>query len=241
MKTHQLHAWNVTPENAQAIQRNLRAWIITEGTFPTVKWAGRIQLSTNASTVAPYCSVQAVISIHNQSSRQLLERKAAIKPSRFPLIPGLYSFNRVPAIITALEKLRRTPDIFFCDGRGITGKNSFGVASHVGLITNVPTVGIRTLKSQLETSVLGRERGCWLPVIDNGQQAAILRVVEDEQPVLISPAHRINLEGALRAVLDYIPMELNSAEYQRALYSESGHPERQPSQFRLIQHPASGN
>lgn len=237
MKTHQLHAWNVTPENAQAIQRNLRAWIITEGAYPTIKQIGRIQLGINQQTDSG-SSIQAVISIHSHPARKLLERKAAIKPSRFPLITGLHSFNKVPTIITALEKLRRTPDIFFCDGRGITGKHSFGVASHIGLITNVPTVGMRTLKSSMNTKVLGLERGCWLPIIENGQQAAILRVIDQEEPILVSPAHKINLEGALRAVLDYIPMELGTQNYQRALYPESGTPDILAPQLSLVQQPA---
>lgn len=238
MKTHNLHSWNVTLENAKAIQKNLRAWIVTEGRCEQPNLVGRISLFSNNESEHS-ATIQACITIKSHPSQTLLERKVAIKTTKFPQETGLYSFRKMPAIIAALNKLNRVPDIFICDGRGITGEDSFGVASHVGLITSVPTVGIRPVKPRHLTETLGMERGSFLRVYENHQVAAVVRVIHGADPLLISPAHKISLEDAINRVLDIIPANLSIREYLQALYPEASHTNETPVQLTLV-HTATG-
>jgi deoxyribonuclease V len=221
MKTHTLHSWNVSLENAKAIQKNLRAWIVTEGPCLHPKLIGRITL-TSTKESDQSATVQACVTIQSYPSMTLLERKVAIKTSKFPLQPGLYSFRKVPAVVAALNKLNRVPDLFICDGRGITGEDSFGVASHVGLITSIPTIGIRTIKPKHMLETLGAERGSYLRIFDSGQIAAAVRLIDGLDPVQVAPAHKINLENAVAQALAYVPATISSQDYLQALYPESG-------------------
>ena len=233
MKTHNLHSWNVSLENALAIQKNLRAWIITEGQCPNPKLVGRISLNSNSENENS-ATIQACITVTATTTKTLLERKVAIKTTKFPLHPGLHSFRKMPAVITALNKLKRVPDIFICDGRGVTGDDRFGVASHVGLITSVPTIGIRCVRPRHITGSLCKERGSYLRVVEGGQIAAVLRVLDDMDPILVSPAHRIGLEDAINTVLELIPSDTSAREYSQAIYPEAGHNNDTPVQLRLV-------
>lgn len=221
MKTHQLHPWNVSVEQARAIQKNLSAWVVTEGRCRSPRLLGRIEMACTHEN-HNLATVQASVSIRALPSLQLLERKVSIRTSEFPAVEGLASFRKVPAVVAALAKLVRVPDVIICDGRGRTGSNSFGVASHVGLITNLPTIGIRAPRPRLLSDLLGNTRGCWLPVIDGGVEAVLLRVIEGLDPLMVSPAHRIDLEDAMRQVLKFVPANTPAQEYLQLLYPEAG-------------------
>ena len=233
MKTHNLHSWNVSLENALAIQKNLRAWIITEGQCPSPKLVGRVSLISNSENETS-ATVQACITITEPNTNRLLERKVAIKTTKFPLHPGLYSFRKMPAVVAALNKLKRIPDFFVCDGRGITGADSFGVASHVGLITSVPTIGIRPIRPKHIAGSLCEERGSFLRVVEGGQVAVILRVLDGCDPLLVSPAHRIGMEESIQRILEMIPSGTSVREYLQAIYPEAGHNNEVPMQLTLV-------
>ena len=221
MKTHKLHEWDLSLENAKAIQKNLRAWVITEGECRNPKLVGRILLAC-ASESEEKCTVQATVAIQALPSLRLLERKVSIKSSHFPSAKGLQSFRKGPAILAALNKLNRIPDVFICDGRGVTGDTQFGVASHVGLLTNLPTVGVCAVKPNADFGMLGHERGHYLPVTKNGQISALVRVLDGLDPVLVSPAHRIGLNQAMQVVLRYIPKSTLARDFTTTLYPASG-------------------
>ena len=221
MKTHKLHEWSLSLESAKAIQKNLHAWIITEGACPSPKLIGRIQLESTTE-LNHHCTVQATIKVQSLPSMQLLERKVAIKSSHFPSRPGLQSFRKVPAILGALDKLNRVPDLFVCDGRGITSHRRFGVASHVGLLTNLPTIGICSAKPNAESNLLGRERGNYLPVTNQGQYSALVRVLDGLDPILVSPGHRIGLQEAVQMILRYIPESTPTRDFLTTLYPAAG-------------------
>ncbi|MCG8537761.1 MAG: endonuclease V [Pseudomonadales bacterium] len=205
-------------ENARAIQRHLSAWVVAEGKCEIPNLIGRIEIaSTKESNQS--ATIQAQICIHSNPSRTLLERKVAVKTTAFPSQPGLHSFRKVPAVIAALGKLNRVPNLFICDGRGLTGPDSFGVASHVGLITNIPTIGVRPIKPKHLPEKLGLKRGSWVP-LESGN-GAILRVLNGQDPVLISPAHKIGLQSAIEQILNYLPASLDNRTYQQFLYPDT--------------------
>lgn len=219
MKTNQLHKWSVSPEEARAIQKNLSAWVVQEGRCKTPSLIARIQLYPGIIE-GTEGSEQAAIIVKSYPSQTVIERKVAIRGTSFPRIPGLLSFRKTPAIIAALDKLSHSPDLIICDGRGVTGPESFGVASHVGLITNIPTIGVRPPKPRDSNSLLPEKRGSWLPLKDTEQKCILLRVLEGMDPLLISPAHKIGFEEAAIRMLEYLPANTPSRQYLEMLYPE---------------------
>lgn len=219
MKTHQLHKWTISPEEARAIQKNLCAWVSTQERCQSPSLAARIEFSNTLDEIG---SIQATVTVKGIPSLSFLERKIAIKPSGFPRVPGLISFQKAPAAIAALEKLSHTPDIMICDGRGITGPDSFGVASHVGILANIPTIGIRPPKARYNYTMLGNNRGDWLPIGDEGDNAgALLRVLDGLDPLLVSPAHKITQEDAIEHLLTFFPKTIPAREYIELIYPEA--------------------
>lgn len=233
MKTHRLHSWDVSVDQARAIQKNLRKWIVTEGKVRRPRMMARIELAS-ALQEGGGLTVQACISIKSLPGLQLLERKVSVRTSNFPDEPGLASFRKVPAIIAALEKLVRLPDVLLCDGRGITGEDSFGVASHVGLITNLPTLGVSPAKPRQHTDLLGAKRGSWIPLQQEAGRAALVRVLDHEDPLIVSPAHRLSMDDAVQQILHYVPADTPAWEYQQSLYPEAGLRTGRPTPLKLV-------
>lgn len=233
MKTHRLHSWDISVDQARAIQKNLRAWIVTEGHCKRPRLLARVELAC-AQREQGALTVQACISVKSYPGLQLLERKVALRTSTFPDVPGLSSFRKAPAIVAALEKLVRVPDVVLCDGRGITGDDSFGLASHVGLLTNLPTIGIRPPKPRQLTGLLGEKRGSWIPLQDGGQHAALVRVIDGLDPIVVSPAHRLGMDDAISHTLQFVPADTSARDYLQALYPEAGIRKPEPVSLRLV-------
>lgn len=221
MKTHSLHPWNVSVEQARAIQKNLSAWVITEGHCRAPRLLARIEMACTHEN-AEMATVQASVTIQSLPDLRLLERKVSIRTSTFPDTDGLASFRKAPAVVAALAKVVRVPDLIICDGSGKTGADRFGVASHVGLLTNIPTIGVRAPRPRQLTELLPATRGSWLPVREDGVVGILLRVLDGVDPVLVSAAHRIGLEDAMKQVLHYLPADTATQEYLQMLYPETG-------------------
>lgn len=219
MKTHQLHKWTLTPEEARAIQKNLCAWVSTGERCQSPSLVARIEFS---NTLDEQGSIQSTVTVKSIPSLGFVERKMCIKKSNFPRVPGLISFQKAPSAIAALEKLSHTPDLIICDGRGLTGPDSFGVASHVGILTNLPTIGIRPPKARFNYSMLGGLRGDWLPLVDDQQNSGVLlRVLDGMDPLLVSPAHKITQEDAISQVLSFFPKTIPARDFIEILYPET--------------------
>ena len=215
MKTNQLHSWSVTVEQAKAIQKNLSAWVITEGSCPAPELIARVEVHPSGEKGTETASVL----LYSVSKGKIIERKHAIKNTAFPRVDGMLSFRKAPAAIAAIEKLPHTPDLIICDGRGRTGEDSFGLASHIGLVTNLPTIGIRTPKAREDVTHLSGARGQWLAVGENAwDQSVMLRVLDALDPVIVSPAHKICQRDAIEQLLNFLPADMPSRQYMDMLY-----------------------
>jgi deoxyribonuclease V len=124
------------------------------------------------------------------------------RPTRFPYVPGLLSFRELPAGLAALEALGRTPDAVLCDGQGYAHPRRFGLACHLGLALDLPTVGVaksRLIGSHAEP---GPARGDRMPLLDGEEViGAVLRSRSGVRPLYVSIGHRLSLESALALVL----------------------------------------
>jgi deoxyribonuclease V len=137
---------------------------------------------------------------------QPLQQAVARVCTCFPYVPGLLSFREIPALLAALEQLDPLPDLLLCDGQGLAHPRRFGVACHLGVVTDIPSIGVaksRLIGTHQEPSP---EKGCWTPLMDGDERiGAVLRTRNDVRPLYISSGHRISLETAISHVLACTP------------------------------------
>jgi len=135
---------------------------------------------------------------------EVLEKHVYEEPVRMPYIPGLLSFREVPCILGAFARLREQPNLVMVDGQGIAHPRYLGIASHLGLWLDLPTIGCAKsiLRGHYDEEALGEEAGAWVPLIFNHETVgAVLRTRPHVKPMIISLGHRISLETSLHYVL----------------------------------------
>jgi deoxyribonuclease V len=132
----------------------------------------------------------------------LVESATASGPPPFPYVPGYLSFREGPLLLAAFKRLRRRPDLFLFDGQGLAHPRRFGLACHLGVLLDLPSVGCAKSVLVGEYQDPGRRRGEWSPLCLGGARVgAALRTREGVKPIFVSPGHRIGLRPALRWVL----------------------------------------
>lgn len=129
---------------------------------------------------------------------ELVEYQIARIPTTMPYIPGFLSFREYPALLKAWEMLSQKPDLLFVDGHGISHPRRLGVASHFGLLVDVPTIGVAKKRLCGKFEPLGPEPGALAPLMDKGEQLAwVWRSKARCNPLFIATGHRISLDSAL--------------------------------------------
>ena len=124
----------------------------------------------------------------------------------FPYIPGLLSFREIPPLLSAWKRLQTVPDVIIVDGQGIAHPRRFGIASHLGLVLGVPTIGCAKSRLCGEYDEPGPKRGSWSPLTHRGEQiGAALRTRDGCNVVYVSTGHRVSLESAISVVLACAP------------------------------------
>lgn len=131
-----------------------------------------------------------------------LEQALARAPVRFPYIPGYLSFREVPAMLAALGRLSRPPDLVLCDGQGIAHPRRCGLACHLGVTCGLPSIGAAKSRLVGRHRPPARARGAWAPLFHQDQLVgAVLRTREGVRPLFVSPGHRLSLPTALELTL----------------------------------------
>lgn len=202
MPRAELHSWEVTPAEAIAIQRRLRERVVLrDGPRPFRTVAG---LDVSYDRRSPW--LFAAIVVLRLPDLTLLETAGLRAPATFPYVPGLLSFREAPAGLRAAAALRTRPDCLICDGQGLAHPRRLGLACHVGLWLDLPTLGCA--KSVLVGSYRppGPERGNRSALVDGGETVGMaLRTRQGTAPVFVSAGHRITLERAVATVLACSP------------------------------------
>lgn len=216
MKVNQLHSWNVQPDEAVAIQKGLRVWIIEDDQFGKINTFARIQLSLYHNT---FITTQvSLISAHNG---EVLEQHTNHEESEFPHLPNLISFRKAPSIISALEKIQQQPDLIICDGLGVAHPHNFGVASHIGLLTNTPTIAIKVCDKDNPAPELLNERGAWVSnQTEESEPAsgAYMRLHANYPPLFVSTGHRISLKSCIHTLLQLTPQNADDNDLINLIY-----------------------
>lgn len=134
-----------------------------------------------------------------------LERAADIQELRFPYVPGYLAFREGPAIIAAIKNLARKPDLILVDGQGIAHPRGFGIACHIGVLLEIPTIGCAKTRLVGDCREPGIRKGSWSDLTYEGAVVgAVLRTRHGVRPLFISPGHRIDAESAVSFVLSCI-------------------------------------
>lgn len=141
---------------------------------------------------------RAALVILEYPSLKLVEHRVARIATTMPYIPGYLSFREYPALLVAWEQLEQRPDLLFVDGQGIAHPRRLGVASHFGMLVDVPTIGVAKRRLCGKFEPLGEEPGERQPLIDKGEQIGwVLRSKRRCNPLFISSGHRVSAETAL--------------------------------------------
>jgi len=121
---------------------------------------------------------------------------------RFPYVPGFLSFREGHSIISAILRLRHIPDVIIVDGQGIAHPRRLGIASHIGVLLDIPTIGCAKSRLVGDYSEPGEDKGRWSPLIYKGEQVgAVLRTRDNVRPVFVSPGHLIDLPSSIAILL----------------------------------------
>lgn len=193
------HAWKVTPKQAIAIQKRLAALVRTPPLKASIRWIA----GADAAFPKDGKTCVAAVVLWDLENQVVLEEHVAARKLIFPYIPGLLSFREAPAVLAALRKLSRAPDIVMLDGQGLAHPRRFGLACHIGVICDLATIGCA--KSRLTGSFKepGVRRGSQTSLVDADQViGTVLRTRTGVKPVYVSAGHKIDLHGAAKIVLD---------------------------------------
>jgi deoxyribonuclease V len=193
------HDWNVTPSSAIGIQRELRSAVRTD--TPLSLDRIRLVAGVDVSMTRFDPLLTAGVVVWDRVSGQIVETASAQLQATFPYIPGLLSFREIPALLQAIAQVRAEPDIWFVDGHGIAHPRRLGIAAHLGVLINRPTVGVAKSRLTGTYAELAQATGSETPLVDDSEQiGTVLRTKLKSNPLFISPGHLIDLPSAVDIV-----------------------------------------
>ncbi|MFN2455388.1 MAG: deoxyribonuclease V [Pyrinomonadaceae bacterium] len=193
-----LHDWSLQPREAVELQKELRADVRLQPLARPVKTIAGADISFNKFSTTIYAGL-VVLAL---PSLEIIEEAGVVSETRFPYVPGLLSFRESPSVLEAWAKLKTEPDAVMFDGQGIAHPRRIGIASHVGLMLERPTLGCAKSVLVGKYEEPARERGAWTQMTDKGEIiGAALRTKTNVQPIYVSPGHLIDLAGAIDLTL----------------------------------------
>ncbi len=202
MKVRELHAWDVTPQEARRIQAELAGQILLEDaiSLDAVRLVAGVDNTyvREGNQATAYAAVVAL----TFPELEVVETVLASRPVTFPYVPGLLSFREAPAVLAAFERLAAEPDLILFDGQGYAHPRRMGLASHLGLVLDRPSVGCA--KSRLVGTYEEPERvfGARTPLVDRGETVgAAVRTRPRHAPLFVSPGHKLRVETAVELAL----------------------------------------
>lgn len=199
MHRQALHRWQVTPQEARELQKRFAGQVRLR---PFALEEGMLVAGVDVSYRRFGHQFHGAVVVLDYPGLQLVESAVASLASPFPYVPGLLSFRELPALVAALEKLSRLPDLVLVDGQGIAHPRRFGLASHLGVWFDVPTIGCA--KSRLCGAYRdpGRMRGEMTQLTAGDEELGrVVRTRSGIKPLFISPGHLVDCRSAAAAVL----------------------------------------
>jgi deoxyribonuclease V len=198
MKIHRLHDWDLTPTEAVALQRELASRIVTDMPLTVCERIAGADVSYNRFSSTFYAGVVVL----RVADGEILERRGAVAESPFPYVPGLLSFREAPALLEAFAKIETQPDAVMCDGQGLAHPRRLGIACHLGLWLDVPTIGCAKSHLSGAFEAPAPEAGSTSPLQLGGDVVGeVVRTKNRIMPLFVSPGHKIDVASSTRWVL----------------------------------------
>ena len=191
MQFQQLHPWNVTLQEARQLQHELRTKVLQIDQFRDIRTVAGVDIGLKKDIAL------AAVVVLDLTDLQIIDGVVAESRITFPYVPGLLSFREIPPLLVAFAHLQTTPDLVIVDGQGIAHPRRFGLASHLGLILNMPTIGCAKSRLCGEYIQPEKEKGSYAHLTDNDEIIGIaLRTRTDVSVVYVSIGHNISLGSA---------------------------------------------
>jgi deoxyribonuclease V len=198
MRPSQLHRWDVSPAEAVEIQQRLRSQLDLQSEPEQIETVAGIDVSYDKGSDVLFAAVV----VMRVADLQVIDTTGVTTVVPFPYIPGLLSFRECPAVLHAWERLKVMPDCLMCDGQGIAHPRRFGIASHLGVWLDVPSIGCAKSLLVGEYKEPGAKRGSTAPLVHRKEQVGVmLRTKDNTGPVFVSQGHKISLKRAIEVVL----------------------------------------
>lgn len=193
-----LHPWKVNTERAIQIQENLKSRILQKNGLSEYKTIAGADVSYSKGKN----SLSGAIVVLSFPDMNLIEQATASGEITFPYIPGLLTFREGPILIKTFQRLRKKPDLIIFDGQGIAHPRRIGLASHLGLWFDIPSIGCAKTLLTGEFKDPGPFKGDYEWIFKDGEKlGAVLRTKDLVKPLFISPGHRIDLYTSMNIVL----------------------------------------
>lgn len=226
--------WDLTPKEAMRLQEELRARVEMRDRFGPVRYVAGADLAFDPETEVAFAGVI----VYRFPQLREVERRMARRKLRFPYVPGLLSFRESPVLLAALAELETTPDLLLIDGHGYAHPRRFGIACHLGVLLDAPTIGCAKSLLVGEHAEPGVRAGATAPLLHKGERVGVvLRTRDRVKPIYVTVGHRVSLDSAVRLVRQCvdgfrIPMPTREADHYvrdlRRAYQEKRERGREP-------------
>jgi deoxyribonuclease V len=197
MKTKLPTRWDVSPREAVRLQLTWRERVETQDRYGPLRCVAGADLAFDPATNLAFAGVI----VYRLPGLEEVERRMARRKLRFPYVPGLLSFRESPVLLAAFARLRVSPDVILIDGHGMAHPRRFGIACHLGLLLDRPTIGCAKSILVGEAEELDDQAGSTAALVDKGEQVGVvLRTRDRVRPIYVTIGHRVSLESAVRIV-----------------------------------------
>lgn len=196
------HRWDVSPQEAVAIQERLRGAVITSDNLGEIRHVAGVDIGFEENNTV----TRAAVALLSFPDLVLQEQAIALLPVSFPYVPGLLSFREAPAALAALERLAIRPDLLLVDGHGRAHPRRMGLACHLGLLSGIPAIGIGKSRLVGTHETLPETRGSQVSLLHKEEViGVVLRTRSKVKPIYVSIGHRVSLETAVAYTMACTP------------------------------------
>jgi deoxyribonuclease V len=198
MQYRKLHDWDLTPTEAVALQKDLRAQVRIEPIKSEPRKVAGCDISFNKFSDIVYAGIVVL----QLPELEIVDSATAITQTKFPYIPGLLSFRETPALLEAWERLETAPDVVMLDGQGLAHPRRFGIACHFGLLTGLPALGCAKSVLRGKFDEPDERAGSYSLMTDKGEVVgAAVRTKDRVAPVYVSVGNRLDLPSSIKLAL----------------------------------------
>jgi deoxyribonuclease V len=190
------HPWDLSPQEARLLQKKLASYVVRENRLGPVTMVAGVDVGLRDD------AAQAAVVILNFPDLDIVEKAMATRKVDFSYISGLLGFREGPVILEALEKLATKPDLIIFDGHGVAHPRRLGIASHIGLLVDLPAIGCAKSRLCGHHEEPDFEMGNHVPLVDQGETiGAVVRTRSRTKPMYVSVGHRVDLKTSIKYVL----------------------------------------